>query len=217
MINPKHFFFKYIYFFIYCFILNCKSNNSENFALKIKQSSVSIYNKNSPTSAGSGVIIKKNLVVTCSHVVQGYHELISVLQNGKKYNAKILVDEPKFDLAILEVEGLKETDELEFNENIPQINSEVFLIGSAYGLDNTFLKGYVSAVNKNKVDINFPEIPFIQTFGLSFPGTSGAGVFNSESELIGINRATYGSAPGTSIGLVIPITFLKVLMEKHNL
>lgn len=186
------------------FLFHCSSHRKEAF-----ERSVSIFS-GGRISAGSGVLVARGRAVTCLHVVRIGLLNLSVHFAGKEYPALLVRQSEKFDLALLSFDAPFDPPEISWaaREDLKP-GEEVFLTGSPYGLDDSLLAGSISNIDRKGSDRAFPEIPFIQTQGMSFPGTSGAGVYLSDGRLIGINRSTFGLAPGTGIGLVIPSGFVR--------
>ncbi len=210
--------YKFLQFILLVF-LNCYSKQdtfsiSNNVLQTAIQRNIIIHYDIAGDTKGSGIIINnRGTVLTCYHIVQGWENNLKISKDGKTfYKAKLLKKEPLQDLALLETD---------FKMNIPDLliasrndlnqNTEVFLIGNAYGLNHSFFRGYISFTNRE--DPQFPNIDFIQTQGISFPGSSGAGVYLFTGELIGINRATFGFQPGNGIGMTIPMEVVKKFIE----
>ncbi|MBY0448882.1 MAG: S1C family serine protease, partial [Hyphomonadaceae bacterium] len=58
-------------------------------------------------SLGSGVLVRADgVVVTNNHVIQGAERLKVVLADRREFDAKLLLADPKTDLAVLRLEGV---------------------------------------------------------------------------------------------------------------
>ncbi len=179
--------------------------------------SIYLYHMDDSRPRGSGVIIdNRGHVLSASHIIKGWEKNICVSQNGYTFfSARVLKNEERFDLVLLETDIKLIIPSIQWIDREKlSINDTVFSICSPYGLNNSFLKGYISNLDRSNTDIRYPEIPFIQTQNISFPGCSGAGVYLYNGKLIGINRATFGYAAGNGTGLVIPWGFIKVFLKE---
>jgi serine protease Do len=217
---------KYLLLLVFNFFLFCSkevSNKriSPEIISKVKDHIVYIQSPKIDRPNGTGIILdKKGRVLTCYHVISAIDDSIEILLSDlkTKHNANVLYKEEIFDLLVLETDYKNNLPELEWStldEN--PISSPLFMFGSPYGLSGTYLEGYLSGKNRTKVSLQFSEIPFIQTQGLSFPGNSGGAVFNEQGKIIGINQSTYGYSTGTGIGLVIPTGFVITFLKKNSL
>src|SRR5262249_10898356 len=57
-------------------------------------------------SLGAGVIVDpKGVIVSNSHVVSGADEIHIALSGGREYPVKLLLDDPKSDLAVLQIDN----------------------------------------------------------------------------------------------------------------
>ena len=157
-------------------------------------------------------------VLTCHHVVFGWQDRLRVSQDSKHFfDAHVIREEPAIDLVLLKTDLKMPVAPLRYLDRSElAINDPIFLFGSAWGLGQTFLKGYVAHLDRTGTDIRMPGVPFVQTMGTSFPGCSGAAVYRLDGRFIGINRATVGADPGNSTGLVIPAGFVQAFLEQNT-
>ena len=168
---------------------------------------------------GGGLYLGAGRVLTCQHVIEaiGSRDVRLELQ-GRTFAARVVYVEPRVDLAYL---VFAETETLPAAETPVWVDRAslragmpVYLMGSPYGWNASLLAGIVSHTDRSRTDPAFAKIPFVQTQGLSYPGTSGAAVYLEDGRVAGINRATFGSRAGTGIGLVIPAGFVRVFLER---
>ena len=175
-----------------------------------------------PGGLGSGVIVSEDgYILTNNHVIEGAEEIVVVLPNGRKYQAKVVgkdAGRQGTDLAVLKIDG----DGLPF---LPLGNSEelqtgewVIAIGSPFGLAQTVTRGMVSAKGRSIDDILVRYADFIQTDAAINRGNSGGALINIRGELIGINTAiaTGGgfSQSNAGVGFAIPINLAKRIMTQ---
>lgn len=157
---------------------------------------------------GSGVIISENGdVLTNNHVVNNAEEIVVTLNDGRKFNARVVGRDPFSDLAVLKMEGASRLKAAKLGTSSNLRPGEwVIAIGSPLGFDHTVTLGIVSALSRQVPDIN-ANVEFIQTDAAINPGNSGGPLVNLNGEVIGINTAIAGS--GQNIGFAIPVDIAK--------
>ena len=163
---------------------------------------------------GSGFIISNDgLVVTNKHVVLDEQAEYTVLMNDeKKYDAKVLARDSAHDLAILKIDAQNlPTVELGDSDSI-QVGQSAIAIGNALGeFRNTVSVGVISGLARTVTagGGNFAEdlTNLIQTDASINPGNSGGPLLNIAGQVIGVNTAVAQGAQG--IGFAIPINELK--------
>jgi Do/DeqQ family serine protease len=168
-------------------------------------------------SLGSGVIIDpKGIIVTNSHVVNGADEVHIALSGGREYQVKVLLDDTKSDLAVLEMQntGGKSFPALSFgNSDDVEVGDVVLAIGNPFGVGQTVTSGIVSALGRSGVETgNFDY--FIQTDAAINPGNSGGALVDVNGNLIGINTAIFTRSGGSvGIGFAIPANMARTVAE----
>ncbi|WP_072682328.1 Do family serine endopeptidase [Arcobacter sp. LA11] len=167
-------------------------------------------------SLGSGVIISKDgYIVTNNHVVENADEItITIADNPKEYNARVIGKDSDSDLAVIKIEG-KNFDAISFGySNTLEVGDLIFAIGNPFGIGSTVTQGIISALNKDNVGINRYE-NFIQTDASINPGNSGGALVDSRGALIGINSAIISKSGGNNgIGFAIPVAMVKDVVKK---
>ncbi|MEE8044253.1 MAG: DegQ family serine endoprotease [Thermodesulfobacteriota bacterium] len=161
---------------------------------------------------GSGFIMSKDgYVVTNNHVIDKASDVEIILQNGDKYEAKIVGKDPKTDLAVLKFEPDQEIQEVHFgdSDNL-RIGDWVIAIGNPFGLGYTVTAGIVSAKGRSLGLGAYDD--FIQTDASLNPGSSGGPLFNLKGEVVGVNTAIV--ARGQGIGFAIPIDMAEFVIEQ---
>ncbi len=151
---------------------------------------------------GSGVLVKGDgLIVTNNHVVRGADEIRVVLSDRREFDAKVITQDERYDLALLRIDGngdkfpfveLRDSDSVE-------VGDVVLAIGNPYGLSQTVTQGIISAVARSTGGVNDSSF-FLQTDAAINPGNSGGALVSLDGRLIGINTAIY-SQSGGSIGI----------------
>jgi len=167
-------------------------------------------------SLGSGVIISKDgYIVTNNHVVENADEItITIGDNPKEYNARIIGKDSDSDLAVIKIEG-SNFNAIKFGySNSLEVGDLIFAIGNPFGIGSTVTQGIISALNKDNVGINRYE-NFIQTDASINPGNSGGALVDSRGALIGINSAIISRSGGNNgIGFAIPVAMVKDVVKK---
>jgi len=166
-------------------------------------------------SLGSGVIIDKTgVIVTNSHVVSGADDIRIALSGGREYPVKLLLDDPKSDLAVLQIDNAngREFPALSFAASDDlEVGDLVLAVGNPFGVGQTVTSGIVSALARTGVETsNFDY--FIQTDAAINPGNSGGALVNLKGELIGINTAIFTRSGGSvGIGFAIPASMARTV------
>jgi len=168
-------------------------------------------------SLGSGVIVDpKGVIVTNSHVVNGADEIHIALSGGREYPVKVLLDDTKSDLAVLQIQNTngKTFPALTFgNSDDVQVGDLVLAIGNPFGVGQTVTSGIVSALARSGVESgNFDY--FIQTDAAINPGNSGGALVDLQGHLVGINTAIFSRSGGSvGIGFAIPANMAHAVAE----
>jgi serine protease Do len=166
-------------------------------------------------SLGSGVIVDpKGIIVTNSHVVNGADDIRIALSGGREYPVKLLLDDAKSDLAVLQIENAdgKSFPALSFADSEQlQVGDLVLAIGNPFGVGQTVTSGIVSALARTGVETgNFDY--FIQTDAAINPGNSGGALVNLQGQLVGINTAIFTRSGGSvGIGFAIPANMARAV------
>ncbi len=173
-------------------------------------------------SQGSGFVFAvekrlfsdKTYILTNSHVVEGADKIKVKFQDGREFDARIKGQDPKSDVAIIEIEAdnlpaipLGDSSKLEVGE-------WVVALGNPFGLSHTLTVGVVSAKGRTGLGINDYE-DFIQTDAAINPGNSGGPLVNLDGEVIGINTAIFSRSGGyMGVGFAIPINLARNIAEQ---
>ena len=167
-------------------------------------------------SLGSGVIVRPDgLIVTNFHVIDGADSITIVLSDRREFDAEILREDERTDLAVLKIDAgdealpsitLGDSDELE-------VGDLVLAIGNPFGVGKTVTSGIVSGLARTQVgisDFNF----FIQTDAAINPGNSGGALLRMDGTLAGINTAIFSRSGGSQgIGFAIPANMVRTVID----
>lgn len=135
---------------------------------------------------GSGFVIGKDLVATNVHVLGGFASGVCALPNGDEFPIlKVAVSNSDWDTAIVRIDTKgKELPALSLAVNEPPVGSEVIVIGSPKGLEQTVSTGIVSSYRALA-----RRAQLLQFTAAVSPGSSGGPVFNRAGEVVAIVRA----------------------------
>ena len=170
------------------------------------------------SALGSGVIVSPDgIVVTNTHVVKvgATAEIRVVLADRREFDAKVLVQDDKTDIAILRIEsGDGKFPSLEFEDSDSlEVGDVVLAVGNPFGIGQTVTSGIVSALGRS--EIGRTEIQsYIQTDAAINPGNSGGALVNIDGRLIGINSAIYSGSGGShGVGFAIPSNLVRLYVD----
>ncbi|MEK7649449.1 MAG: trypsin-like peptidase domain-containing protein [Patescibacteria group bacterium] len=161
-------------------------------------------------SAGSGFVVRDDgLIVSNRHVVEDAAADYTVIMNdGKKYPAKVLARDPLQDVAILKIDATN-LPKLALGDSASvQLGQKVIAIGNALGeFQNTISVGIISGLSRTIVASGFELRQLIQTDAAINPGNSGGPLINLSGEVVGVNTAVASDAE--NIGFALPINIIK--------
>ena len=163
---------------------------------------------------GSGVIVnKKGNIITNHHVIDKAEKIEIALSDGRKASANVVGTDPESDLAVLQI-NLQNLNEIKFGDSKSAfVGDTVLAIGNPFGVGQTATRGIISALGRDKLNINTFE-NFIQTDAAINPGNSGGALVNEYGELIGINTAIYSQSGGNvGIGFAIPSSTVELVLN----
>ena len=170
-------------------------------------------------SLGSGVIVSADgVIVTNNHVIQGSGaaEIRIALSDRREFDARILLQDPKTDLAILKIQSDKPVNftYLEFDDaDGLEVGDIVLAIGNPFGVGQTVTQGIVSALARGGIGQMDGQV-YIQTDAAINPGNSGGALIDMEGRLIGINTAIYSQSGGShGIGFAIPSNLVRLFVQ----
>jgi len=164
---------------------------------------------------GSGVIISENgYILTNNHVVDEADRVQVQLDDGRKFDAKVVGTDPKSDIAVVKVQAtglpyasLADSDKIE-------VGDVVLAVGNPFGVGQTVTMGMVSALGRTMQGPGFYE-DFIQTDAAINPGNSGGALVDAQGRLVGINTAIISRTGGNNgIGFAVPVNLAKSVMDQ---
>ena len=159
--------------------------------------------------AGSAFVISPDgWMVTNNHVIDGATTVTVVLE-GKEYEAEVKGGDELTDLALLKVEGDGDFRYLALGDSSSvRVGEWVMAIGNPLQLAQSVTVGVVSAKGRSlrlQSDISFEN--YIQTDAAINRGNSGGPIVNLRGEVIGISTAMNYQAENQ--GFAVPVNTLK--------
>jgi serine protease Do len=167
-------------------------------------------------SLGTGVIVDdRGYVVSNRHVIEGTVHVRVALCDGTEWDARVLVEDPLNDLAILHIRTPGKLSALTLGPGSDlMVGETVIAIGNPYGYANTVSTGIISALGR---EVGMPSgetlSNLIQTSASINPGNSGGPLLNINGELIGINVALREGAQG--IAFAINADTVKLVLSRQ--
>jgi len=169
-------------------------------------------------SLGSGVIVSPDgIVVTNTHVVKvgGATEIRIALADRREFDAKVIQQDDKSDIAVLRIEGGDgRFPHLEFEDSDQiEVGDQVLAIGNPFGVGQTVTSGIVSALARTEVGRSEAQV-FIQTDAAINPGNSGGALVDMAGKVVGINTAIFSRSGGShGVGFAIPSNLVKLIVD----
>jgi S1-C subfamily serine protease len=148
---------------------------------------------------GSGFMVSADgLILTNSHVVQGFARFAVITAEGRALTARCVGDDPDTDIALLQIEqGVKLPWARLGNSKTLRRGQLVIAIGAPLGFEATVTTGVVSALGRSLRGERGRLIEdLIQTDAALNFGNSGGPLVNSAGDVVGIATAVISGAQG---------------------
>ncbi|MGE3064375.1 MAG: Do family serine endopeptidase [Hyphomicrobiaceae bacterium] len=168
-------------------------------------------------SLGSGVIINpEGIVVTNTHVVKvgDAAEIRVALSDKREFEAKVILQDEKADIAVLRIAGQGPFPYLTFDDSDAlEVGDLVLAIGNPFGVGQTVTSGIISALARTEMAQSEAQV-FIQTDAAINPGNSGGALVDMSGRLVGINTAIFSRSGGShGIGFAIPSNLVRLYAD----
>lgn len=171
-----------------------------------------------PRGLGSGVIVSPDgYILTNNHVVDGAERVEVVLNDKRRFTAKIIGTDPPSDVAVLRIEsGGLPTIPLG-DSNQVEVGDVVLAVGNPLGVGQTVTMGIISAKGRSTRSSagSGSYEDFLQTDASINTGNSGGALVNMRGELIGVPSQILSRTGGNiGIGFAIPTAMARNVMDQ---
>ena len=160
---------------------------------------------------GSGFFVRRNLIATNFHVIDGAAKGYARLVNtATTYPIEgFTAANEANDLALLKVSAHGINPLNLGNSDAVQIGETVYVAGNPLGLEGTFSDGIISgrrdsAGKKERLQMTAPISP----------GSSGGPVLNRKGEVIGVSTSRYNPIFGVNLAFAVPSNALTALLRR---
>ncbi|NJN17568.1 MAG: PDZ domain-containing protein [Oscillochloris sp.] len=142
---------------------------------------------------GSGIIWRRDAVLTNYHVVAGAGSDLHVSTlDGARYPARVLAGSPRLDLALLALDNADLTPAVIGDSAGLRVGELVFAIGDPWGQRGVMTAGIVSALGEIPAGRDEQPASYIRSDVRLAPGNSGGPLLNARGDVIGINAMIFG-------------------------
>jgi len=153
-----------------------------------------------PYGSGTGFIID-DLIITNSHVVSGLNEVVISAKKIKRSIAKVIYDDPYYDLAFISFDFKELKNLLKLSSNSVKDGDTTIAVGHPYGLNYTATEGIISKASRLQNDLEY-----IQIDAAINPGNSGGPLLNVNGEVVGVNTFIIQNA--NNLGFALPYFYV---------
>ena len=142
-------------------------------------------------STGAGVILTSDgLIVTNYHVISNSTEITVTLFNGEKHKAKVLIEDPYADLALIKIDAINLAPIELGNYSDFSEGDDCWAIGNPENLGISITKGIITSKSQY-----IPHELLIERYfrfnAKVYPGNSGGALLDKNGNLIGIPNLKY--------------------------
>jgi serine protease Do len=174
------------------------------------------------TSLGSGFVIDdQGYILTNRHVIEGADEISVSFPDGKRYEAKIVGQDARTDVALIKIEPKGRLTPIPLgNSDQLEVGEWVMAVGNPFGLPgggNSVTVGVVSFKGRDlELGVRNTSVEMIQTDAAINPGNSGGPLINTHGEVVGINTliVTGGAQASAGVGFSVPINVAKDILAQ---
>ena len=197
---------KKIFFLLFFFSFCASSTPAPELLFKVNRSVVKVNtsNKEGNHGVGSGVVVKKDHIVTNCHVIADAQG-INVNKYGNSYTPHAIIADWKNDVCILKFKYLG-LDPVKLSSN-DSLEYETKVFGKSYGGNS--IKPHTS-FGRVKGIHQLNNFKIVQSSAWFAMGASGGGLFNYDGELLAIT--TFKTAGNTAFYYSMPVEIIKKML-----
>ena len=179
---------------------NNKKSPTEIFNNSLKSVVEIVADFKNESCAGTGFFIKKDLVVTCAHILINKEEISDNIygnfyHNDKTFILELVSIDDELDTALLKTKNIDSTP-VKLEEKEVETGETVYSIGNAIGQGLTIVSGNISDAQRV---IN--GIPYILHTAPVNHGNSGGPLFNEKGNVIGMISSSRKDAKSMNYAL----------------
>lgn len=188
----------------------CKGKAITDIVQQVEPSVVTIRTQK---GLGSGIVYRKNIILTDQHVVavnegqpQTFSQVQVSLADGTILTGKVIGSDVATDLAVIKVQR-DNLPPLTFRTALPRQGETVLAVGSPLGFSSSVTEGIVSALGRDLPSSSTtpPLVDLIQTDAPISPGNSGGALVDVCGHVVGVNEAYIPPQSGAvSLGFATP-------------
>ncbi|MGE2692332.1 S1C family serine protease [Mycolicibacterium pulveris] len=186
---------------------NATSDVGAGFADLVERVGPSVVTVQREGGAGSGVVLRSDIVVTNAHVVGESRSVTVLFADGESSPGQVVGTDTVTDLAVVRTER-KDLPVPEFRTDLPRAGEIAVAIGSPLGFQNSVTAGVISGLHRDipgSAAQSQSLVDLIQTDASISPGNSGGALLDADGRVVGINEAYIPPAVGAvSLGFAIP-------------
>lgn len=161
-----------------------------------------------PYGTGTGFVID-DLIITNSHVASGLQEVVVSSKKIPRSIAKVVYDDPYYDLAFIKLDFEKPKNPLILTKRPVEDGDTTIAVGHPYGLNYTATEGIVSRASRMQGDLEY-----IQIDAAINPGNSGGPLLNENGEVIGVNTFIIQNA--NNLGFSLPYFYVQEALDNFK-
>ena len=200
---------------LFCTLSNAPAQTVSQIAEKALAATVSLemQDRNGTLlSRGSGFFVRRNLIATNYHVIEGAAQgTVRLVGKDTKYTIEgITATDKTNDLALLKVTVYGVNPLPLGDSDTVRIGETVYVAGNPMGFEGTVSDGIISG----RRDRDTQER--LQMTAPISPGSSGGPVLNGKGEVIGVSVATYRGLEAQNLNFAIPSNYLKTLLGRSG-
>lgn len=186
---------------------NATPDVGAGFADLVERVSPSVVTVQRDGGAGSGVVLRPDVVVTNAHVVGESRDVTILFADGESSSGQVVGTDTVTDLAVVRTER-QDLPVPEFRTDLPRAGELAVAIGSPLGFQNSVTAGIISGLHRDipgSAAQTQSLVDLIQTDAPISPGNSGGALLDASGRVVGINEAYIPPAVGAvSLGFAIP-------------